>query len=397
MFIKNISSTIKVFKTYKFSRNSNLIKLSLKVINQTNRSININIDIIFNFTCYQAENNQFFDLIWERDSELVIRNNQIINKFTLSNKTDYFVKKYVQKLSYFAINHKYFVFLVSVIKKDEINCYKITNLNNVYLTPNGISSRLINIILSVKSVYIPSHSIRKIKLDIYIGPKQIKYLNKFNTYALENINTAWFSSISKPMLWLLTMINETVSNFGISIVILTLLIKIVTFPLTQKSMISLYKTKKLSPEIKFLKNKYAHDKTLFNQKQMELYQKHDVNPITGCLPMVIQMPIWIGLYRMLLNSIELYQQPFIFWINDLTMPDKYYIFPVMMGLSMCVQNFFQNHNDDQEQMKYVKWFLPFFLTGIMIQLPSGLSIYIFTNNILTIIQQIYIKKTYENS
>ena len=129
---------------------------------------------------------------------------------------------------------------------------------------------------------------------------------------------------------------------------------------------------------------------------MELYQKHDVNPITGCLPMVIQMPIWIGLYRMLLNSIELYQQPFIFWINDLTMPDNYYIFPVMMGLSMCVQNFFQNHNDDQEHMKYVKWFLPFFLTGIMIQLPSGLSIYIFTNNILTIIQQIYIKRTYEN-
>ena len=152
--------------------------------------------------------------------------------------------------------------------------------------------------------------------------------------------------------------------------------------------------KKIAPEMKELQKKYSHDRAMLGQKQMELYREKGINPMAGCLPMLIQMPIWFALYQMLWNSVELYQQPFGLWIMDLTRPDPYYVLPVVMGVSMLIQQAFQPTMEDQPQMKYVMWAMPIFLTFIMLKLPAGLSLYIFTNNILTIFQQVYIKRRY---
>ena len=193
------------------------------------------------------------------------------------------------------------------------------------------------------------------------------------------------------MLLLLLYIYYYVDNFGISIILLTLLIKIITFPLTKKSMLSMEKTKDIAPKIKAIQNKYSHDKTLLNKKQLELYKKYNVNPLSGCLPVLLQMPIWMALYQMLWNSVELYQQPFYLWIKDLTAPDPLYVLPLFMGISMFLQNFFQPVTSTQQ--KYILWGSPIFLTLFMIKysLPSGLILYILTNNIYNICQQIYIK------
>jgi YidC/Oxa1 family membrane protein insertase len=196
------------------------------------------------------------------------------------------------------------------------------------------------------------------------------------------------------MLWVLMQNYGFIGNFGLAIILLTLIVKLITFPLTQKSYVSMQQMKTVAPELKALQKKYAHDRQLQGQKQMELYREKGINPMAGCLPMFIQMPIWIALYRTLWGSVELYQQPFVGWLIDLTLPDPLYILPVAMGVTMAIQTAFQPAPEDQPQMKYIMWGMPVFLTFIMLNLPAGLSLYMLTNNLLTILQQAYIKKKY---
>lgn len=238
---------------------------------------------------------------------------------------------------------------------------------------------------------------KSVQFVSYLGPKQLDLLKAAGHDLEENINFGWFGVISRPMLWLLNQIYAFVGNFGWAIIILTLLLKALTFPLTQKSFVSMQQMKKYQPDIKALQKKFAHDKVQLSQKQMEFYKEKGINPMAGCLPMLIQMPIWFALYQMLYNSVELYQQPFFAWVQNLTAPDPYYILPAAMGISMFVQTMFQPAPEDQPQMKYVMYGMPFFLTFVMLKMPAGLALYMFVNNILTIFQQIYIKRKYANT
>jgi YidC/Oxa1 family membrane protein insertase len=183
-----------------------------------------------------------------------------------------------------------------------------------------------------------------------------------------------------------------VGNYGLAIILITCVIKLLTYPLTKKSFSSQAEMKKLQPKLAELTKKYGHDRTLLGQKQMELYKSHGINPLAGCLPLLIQLPIWFAFFQMLRNSVELYDQPFYFWIKDLTKPDEYVVLPILMGISMLIQQAFNPPPTDQPHMKYVMWFMPIFLTIIMLNMPSGLSLYILTNNLLTIGQQVIMKK-----
>lgn len=229
--------------------------------------------------------------------------------------------------------------------------------------------------------------------QFFMGPKQVNLLSSLSTPLDETIDFGWFGVLSRPMLWLLVQIFEFVKNYGLAIIIITFIIKLLTYPLTQKSFSSQQEMKKLQPKLKELQAKFGHDRTLLGQKQMELYRAHGVNPVAGCLPLLIQLPIWFAFFQMLRNSVELFDQPFYWWLTDLTRPDQYYVLPILMGASMFVQQAFTPPPTDQPHMKYVMWGMPIFLTVIMLNMPSGLSLYILTNNLLTIIQQIIIKRT----
>lgn len=231
--------------------------------------------------------------------------------------------------------------------------------------------------------------------QFFIGPKQVDLLASFSVPLDENIDFGWFGILSRPMLWLLVQIYGFVKNYGLAIIIITFIIKLLTYPLTQKSFSSQQEMKKMQPQIKELQQKFGHDRTLLGQKQMELYRSHGVNPVAGCLPMLIQLPIWFAFFQMLRNSVELFDQPFYWWITDLTRPDQYFVLPVLMGASMLIQQAFTPPPTDQPHMKYVMWAMPIFLTFIMLNMPSGLSLYILTNNLLTIVQQIIIKRQTE--
>jgi len=194
-----------------------------------------------------------------------------------------------------------------------------------------------------------------------------------------------------PMLIILKYLNEFVKNYGIAIIILTILIKILFWPLGNKSYESMKAMQKLQPKMVELREKYKDDKQKLSQETMALYRAHKVNPMGGCLPMLIQIPVFFGLYKALLYAIELRHAPFFWWIQDLSAKDPYYITPIIMGATMFVQQKMTPTAGDPMQQK-IMLFLPIIFTFLFLNFPSGLVIYWLFNNILSIGQQYYVNK-----
>jgi YidC/Oxa1 family membrane protein insertase len=239
---------------------------------------------------------------------------------------------------------------------------------------------------------------RTLKHTAYFGPKQLGLLQDMGSGLDESIEFGWFGLLSRPMLWVLVKFYDFMGNFGIAIILLTMLMKLLTFPLTQKSYVSMQQMKTVAPDLKKLQEKYKHDRATLGQKQMEMYKERGINPMAGCFPMLVQMPIWFALYRTLWNSVELYQQPFIGGITDLSQPEAlafgFPLLPILVGILMLGQTMLQPPPQDQPQMKYVMWGMPIMFTFFMLQMPSGLSLYMITNSVLTMAQQFYIKRKY---
>jgi YidC/Oxa1 family membrane protein insertase len=225
---------------------------------------------------------------------------------------------------------------------------------------------------------------------LYEGPKQLdlltaqgRDLEKAVDYgAITNV----FAFFAHILLVVMRVLQGFVKNWGIAIILLTFLVKAILYPLTAKSMQSMNEMRKLQPEIEKLKAKFGEDKEKLNMEVMKLYQAHKVNPLGGCLPMLIQMPIWFALYATLQTSVELYHEPFL-WLHDLTHYDPYFILPLAMGASSFLMQRISPQPADNAQAKMLLYFMPIFFTFIMLRLPSGLTLYILVNNVLSIAQQ----------
>ncbi len=260
------------------------------------------------------------------------------------------------------------------------------------------------IVLELKDVALAPGEVKSLDVLAYFGPKQVGLLQEFGHELAENINFGIFGVLSRPMLWVLVQIYKYIGTFGFAIILLTLMMKALTFPLTQKSYVSMQQIKKIKPEVDELTKKYGHDRTVLGQKQMELYKLKGINPLAGCFPVLVQMPIWFALYRTLSQAVELYQQPFgaapwTLGILDLTQPDMLLPFgvsllPLIVGALMLFQTWLQPPPADQPQMKYMMWGMPVFFSFLMLSMASGLSSYMITNSLLTMAQQLYIKKKY---
>jgi YidC/Oxa1 family membrane protein insertase len=193
------------------------------------------------------------------------------------------------------------------------------------------------------------------------------------------------------MLKFMIYIYDFTKNYGVAIIILTIVVKLLTYPLTIKSMASMKKMQAIQPKLMELRAKFKNEPQKLNAAMMELYRKHGVNPMSGCLPMIIQIPIFFALYKALLVSVELKGSPFIFWITDLSAKDPYYITPIIMGITMFIQQKMTPSTMDPMQQKLFL-FMPIIFTFLFLNFPSGLVIYWLTNNILSIAQQYYINK-----
>ncbi len=284
-------------------------------------------------------------------------------------------------------------FLTSVVPQDSDPKY--CDLNLVRSKENVIQSTL-----KYKRFRLAPGKEKSWKFSIYLGAKELSVLDavkgptKDGDIGLNQaIDFGWFMMLCRPMLWLLKKFHSVFGNWGIAIILLTLVVKLLTLYWTQKSMRSMKKMTHLKPQIDLLREKYGDDKNRLNQEMMSLYKVHKVNPLGGCLPMLIQMPIWFALYRTLGNSVELYRSPFFGWISDLTAPDPYYVLPIAMGIAMYGQQAITPQPMEGTQAKMMKYFMPGFFTFMMLFLPSGLTLYIFVNTVLTMAHQYYMNKT----
>jgi len=243
---------------------------------------------------------------------------------------------------------------------------------------------------SAAGLRLPVAGTLQTRLTVYAGPKQVDLLKPYGRDLESAIDygpvTNLFAFFARILLWVMTRFQGLVHNWGAAIILLTVLVKLLLFPLTHKSMQSMQEMRKLQPEVEKLKAKFGDDKEKMNLAVMQLYQQHKVNPLGGCLPLLLQMPVWLALYATLQTSVELYRQPFL-WIHDLTAYDPYYILPLTMGASSFIMQKLSPQPADNTQAKMLLYFMPAFFTFIMLKLPAGLTLYILVNNLLTILQQ----------
>ena len=229
----------------------------------------------------------------------------------------------------------------------------------------------------------------------YAGTKELEILENKGNHLVRMIDYGWFGNkfafLVKPLLKVLAYFYGLTQNYGWSIIFLTIIIKLLFFPLTHKSFKSMKGMQKIQPYVKVVQERNKDDRQKMNEELLELYKKHKVNPVGGCLPMLLQIPVFIALYHALFFSIELRGAPFIGWITDLSVQDPYYVTPVMMGITMFLQQKMTPSVGDPMQQK-IMMFLPIVFTFLFISFPAGLVIYWTVNNILTISQQYYIYK-----
>jgi YidC/Oxa1 family membrane protein insertase len=222
--------------------------------------------------------------------------------------------------------------------------------------------------------------------NLFVGPKQHVLLSKYANGVYSLIDYGWFDIIAKPLFQVLSWFHDYVGNWGWAIIMLTMLMKLIFFPLSQKSFKSMQKLQKIQPHMKRIQEAYKDDKEKLNSEMFRLYKEHKVNPLGGCLPMIIQIPIFFALYKVLLDSIELKGAGWILWIKDLTQHDPYYVTPIIMGATMVIQQMMTPKTGDALQRKMMMA-MPVVFTFMFLTFPSGLVIYWLVNNTLTIIQQ----------
>jgi YidC/Oxa1 family membrane protein insertase len=247
------------------------------------------------------------------------------------------------------------------------------------------------------------------KYQIFMGPKKIKDLKNVGNDLQKVVDFGWFDFIAKPCLWLMNLFYSVIPNYGVAIIILTILVKILLWPLGQKSYKSMSEMKKIQPLMKEIREKYKNDKKKMNEEVMNLYRTYKINPLGGCLPMVVQLPVFFALYRMLYQAIELRHAPFFLWIDDLSAPDRLFRFDfavpfmqppygipvltIIMGATMLLQQKMSPPMGDPTQAKMMM-FMPLIFTVIFINFSSGLVLYWLVNNLLSIAQQYYIQKKF---
>ncbi|MEP4544837.1 MAG: membrane protein insertase YidC [Saccharospirillum sp.] len=233
--------------------------------------------------------------------------------------------------------------------------------------------------------------------QLYVGPKDQDDLATIAEHLELTVDYGWLWWAAQPLFKLLQFMHGLVGNWGWAIVLMTLTVKMVLYPLTASSYRSMAKMRKFAPKMTQLREQFGDDRQRLGQEMMKMYKKEKLNPMGGCLPILVQMPIFIALYWVLMEAVELRQSPFIFWIEDLSIKDPYFVLPLLMGASMFVQMQMQQQPSmDPMQARMMK-FMPVIFTFMFLWFPAGLTLYWFVNNVTTIVQQYIVNRQFEKA
>jgi YidC/Oxa1 family membrane protein insertase len=255
--------------------------------------------------------------------------------------------------------------------------------------------------LYTAGVIVPAESIApgasgSIEARLYAGPQEQDKLAQLAPGLNLTVDYGWLTVIASPLFWVLSAIQKWTGNWGVSIILLTVIIKLLFFPLSAASYRSMAKMRVMAPKMQKLKEQYGDDRQRLHQAMIEMYKTEKINPLGGCLPIVVQIPVFIALYWVLLASVELRNAPFIWWIKDLSAQDPYYILPVLMGATMIIQTYLNPTPPDPIQAKVMK-IMPVAFSVFFFFFPAGLVLYWLVNNILSIAQQWQITRMIERS
>lgn len=271
---------------------------------------------------------------------------------------------------------------------NSLNNFKLEKLPNSQLYLFGFTG---------SQITIPPNSQGNLKASFYAGPKDTDKLSAISPYLDLTVDYGWLWMIAKPLFAVLKfMHNHVVANWGVAIILLTLCVKLVFFYPSAVSYKSMAKMRKLAPKMQEMKERYGDDRQKMSQEMMKLYQTEKVNPLGGCLPMLIQMPVFLALYWTLMESVELRHAPFFLWINDLSVMDPYFVLPLLYGVTMWFMQKLNPQPTDPMQARVMQM-LPLVFTFMFLWFPAGLVLYWVTNNTLSIAQQYVITKQIENA
>ncbi len=285
--------------------------------------------------------------------------------------------------SWLAIIEHYFL-AAWVPERDEVNTLYTKALRN-----EGQQRYLIG--MYSPTVSVAPGATQTFSSRLFVGPKEQDRLEQAADKLRLTVDYGVLTIIAEPLFWLLSKIHEFVGNWGWSIVVVTILIKLVFYKLSELSYRSMARMRKLQPKLQSLKERFGDDRQKMGQATMELYRKEKINPLGGCLPMLVQIPVFIALYWTLLESVELRQAPFVLWIEDLSVRDPFFVLPLVMGVTMFVQQKLNPTPVDPVQAK-IFMLLPFIFTAFFAFFPAGLVLYWAVNNLLSILQQYYITR-----
>lgn len=378
VFSQTFDDKIKVEKIFTFNPDNYTISLDVKVYNLTNSPLN---------QIPKLSWQQYFDPKKELDSYghdgPVASVANSIERLEVKDLVK--EKTYGPNVLWGGYESKYFI--ASFIPGNP-------SLTNLIL--NHDANNMVSVSIKGQKELIPGNQSSNFNYTLYLGPKEQNLLKAHNVGLEDSIDFgSWLKWLAMPLLWVLNFIHNYIANYGMAIIILTLLIKIIFWPLGNLSYKSMQEMKNLQPKIAELKEKYKSDQAKISQETMALYKTHKVNPFGGCLPMLIQIPIFFGLYKALLYSIELRHSPLFWWIQDLSAKDPYYITPIIMGATQFIQQKMTPTMGDPMQAKLML-FMPVVFTFFFLNFPSGLVIYWLFNNVLSIGQQYYINKKLAN-
>jgi len=256
--------------------------------------------------------------------------------------------------------------------------------NTIYSNFSGNRDAIIG--FKAPSFVIEANSEATTSAIFYVGPKDQDVLENIADNLDLTIDYGFLFMISQPLFWLLIKIQSIVSNWGLAIIVITLIVKGGMYPLTKAQYTSMAKMRELQPKMAKLKERFGDDRQKMSQGMMELYKKEKVNPAGGCIPLIIQMPIFLALYWVFLESVELRHAPFIFWIQDLSAMDPYFVLPVLMGISMFVMQKMQPMTIQDPMQQKIMQYMPVVFSIFMAWFPSGLVLYWFVSNMISIAQ-----------
>ncbi len=393
-FIKILENGLKVSKRYGFTSENNTIDLEVEVQNNTSQEIPIQLGLQWigriELGKLADEGNKDYGLKYA-----FLKNDKVETKDLGGTGSSGCTpgcgtpKKHIEpfefsdkgEIGWYAFEGEYFTTLLIPSPSEK----------NLTLSVKGDEKNILKTNVISSSITIPPEQAVKIPYRIYIGPKEEGQLKELGVSAEKLVDFGWFTVVAKPLLWVLRLTNTVTKNFGIDIIILSILIKIIFLPLTQISFKSMKEMQKVQPEMARLKETYKNDKARLQQEIMLLYKRRKINPMSGCLPMLIQIPVFIALYNALQYTIEMRHAPFFLWIKDLAAKDPIYITPLIMGATMVIQQKMTPSAADPAQAKMFM-LMPIMFTFLFLNFPSGLVIYWLINNVLSIAHQYYLNK-----